>query len=166
MQPAAKILQTLAASTKPLNKNQIQKDGKIASQSIYDWIPKLQRQGFIRTVGEPKKTRTNLDSYDYELTDQGIACVATRNPDLPKSKIRQEYFNKYVSYTTYAQKEKVEHVETWLQLIRQVVQTGKGTPGWGIGLEMRADENGRIRYAVQAGFNYKSVFKRRPLVKV
>jgi hypothetical protein len=41
-------------------------------------------------------------------------------------------------------------------------------PAFGHGEAIRwilTDENGRIRYAVQAGFQYKSVFKRRPLVK-
>lgn len=173
MHPFPNILRTLGVSDKPLNKYEIEKQGKIPRQSVYNWVPRLEARGLIRKVGSPEKSRADRPVYRYDLTEEGLKWLGGMVPDLPTkvetkySKhlpvIRRRYQQKYLTYVTEARTRELEDIERWTELIRRVVRTGKASPGWGFRLEIATNEQGQIRYGIEVGFQHRS-FKRHRLV--
>jgi DNA-binding PadR family transcriptional regulator len=148
-----KIIRVLAESRNPLTKYDLEREAKLARQTVYDNVRKLKRFGIIE-VAETGKSRTGLPMERYRLTERGWYCVAVRHPDLEK-RARQVLGPRFGQYTERIRLHREGEFQRWTQLIHDVVTVGRASPGWRFLWEIEADREGRIWSRVQVGFPRK-----------
>jgi len=148
--PLVAILKTMAMAREPLNKYELQKQAKAARQSVYDWVPRMERLGWIE-VDRVERSRVGLPVKYYKLTDLGLFRAAGVAADMSED-IRRRLGAKYEEYEVRSMRSRVIDIDRWIQVIREVVRSGKAAPDWEFKLEIKANKQGRVTYSVSSGF--------------
>jgi len=146
--PLTAILETLAKAGEPLTKHQLQKRTLIATQSVYDWIPKMQKAKIIE-VKSTGKSRTGLDMKYYGLTERGwvIASGLITDPE-GLAHIPSDLRGKLTRLREIRERD----IEMWIHVIRQVYVARKAAPGWRFMLLLQADKDGNVKSGMSVGF--------------
>jgi len=116
---------------------------KVARQSVYDWVPKLKKNGLI----EIKPTGSGNESYG--LTEQGWMLAAGLNldPDKAPARLRE----KYLATMKQIRELHTQNADMWLPIIRQVWIDRKAPSGWSLTLKMKAQRDGRVKFYFKSG---------------
>jgi DNA-binding PadR family transcriptional regulator len=150
MPPHAAMLEALASADGVLNKYQLQKRTKLARQTVYDWVPRMEKLGWIK-VARTEKSRVGLPVKYYELTDRGWFRAAVLAPSL-SAKIRERLGSKYAEYEERQKVFYERQLEPWFQMIREILRSGRiPNPRWRLSLDIRAKKQGGVRCRVRAG---------------
>jgi predicted ArsR family transcriptional regulator len=154
MDPYAAILMALA-NRGPLNKSEIQEQAKVARQTVYDWLGKLERSGSAR-VQRTEKSRTGIPTKYYELTDSGMYRVAIGreiskvNPELA-SRVRHQLGTKFGKFEGIVRSNREEEVEHLTGLIKELILSRKARPGYYLKIDFHANESGDVTYSFKTG---------------
>ncbi len=151
MRPFAAMLKAFAEHPSPLNKYQLEKRSKVPRQSIYVWTRRMERLGWIK-LSRVETARTGMLARYYELTDLGLYRAGATNPDISE-KVRTRLGVKYQEFETKIRTAREQDIDSWLQLIKQVLLSGKASPGWSLSLDIVAKEDGRIQSRLKVGYD-------------
>jgi len=152
--PVAAILKAFAESAKPLNKYEVEKRAsyksgkKLAHQSVHDWIPRMLTLGWIRRLQTEKSS--GKAKY-YELTDLGFYRAGTTNPDMSE-KMRKRLRGKWDEFDVRGRQNRELHIDSLLELVKQVLLSGKAAPGWHFNLHIATNKDGKINAHWRLGY--------------
>ncbi len=141
--PYVAILEAFVNSHEPLNKYQLEIKSKVARQGVYDWVPKLQKNGLIE-VKDPLSGNER-----YGLTEKGWIFAAGLKLDPDKVPIHIQ--EKYLTMIKQNKELFTQNAELWLPIIRQVWIDRRARPGWSLTLKMRAQRDGHVKVDFHTG---------------
>ena len=147
--PIPKLLRALFQAETPLNKYQIEKESKVSRGTVYNWISRMKRLGWIE-VASTGRSRVGLPVEYYRLTELGYFRVATSNPDLT-AKVRNVLGDKFKELKEKAAKTSLDRFREELRLAEEVYMRKTAPPNWTLKIELRADKNGRVWHSYSIG---------------
>jgi DNA-binding PadR family transcriptional regulator len=153
--PRRTILLAMARVERPVTRYQLEnRFTKLPKQTIYDWIHKLTTQDLL---DERQETKSGRPIKTYELTSFGLfqtAKYALSPPtmDLPLvERIRTRLASKYDEFEGNDLIDRQQRIQDLTKIIREALWYQKAPPGWKLQLQIKADQDGDVRYSVKIG---------------
>lgn len=128
----------------PANKKRLERVTKTRRETLYDIIWDLKERKEIAVIGK-ETTNAGLISEQYALTERGLYSAAMLNPDL-ESKIASKLGDKFSSMQKNIVRNRLTELDAWAKMARTILESGKALPNSSIGMEIYANEHGRILY--------------------
>jgi DNA-binding PadR family transcriptional regulator len=155
MTPRRTIFLAMAKVERPVTRYQLQnKLTKLPKQTIYDWIQKMTKQGLMV---ERQETKSGRPVKTYELTSFALfqtAKYALNPPTMDLrlvERIRTRLASKYDEYEGNDLIDRQQRIQDLTKIIREALWYQKAPPGWKLQLQIKADQDGDVRYSVKIG---------------
>lgn len=127
----------------PANKYRLEKKVKTRRETLYNLIDEFKKRKLIH-VDKRVPTKTANMSEQYTITDKGLYVAAMQNPDL-ESQIASKLGGKFRGMKENVTRSQVDQLETWTKMARTILLSGKALPKSRTGIEISANEHGRVR---------------------
>jgi DNA-binding PadR family transcriptional regulator len=146
---AGRLLRELYTSKSPLNKYEIGKRAKIGQQTLYNWVGRMKRWGWIKVVSTGR-SRVGLPIEFYRLTKLGQFRASTLNPDLTPA-IRSALGPQFEEFQERQRQARLMRFRQEMNIAQQVLTQEKAPPNWFLTMELRADDQGRLKHYFRTG---------------
>ncbi len=144
--PAAILTAFMQRYPRPLKKYDLEKGCGLARETIRDWIPRMERYGWIQGHAAGR-SNAGKKMVVYTLNDSGCFQAGCLNPAL-RPRVNQMLGGSHreleEARTVAGRRRPKEYFERWLPTITQAIQSGTAQPGFYYCLELTADKDGRI----------------------
>lgn len=146
--PAVILTAFMQRYPRPLKKYDLEKGSGLARETIRDWIPRMQRYGWIQGHAAGK-SNAGKKMVEYTLNDSGwfqAGCLNPATRQRVKRMLGRNYRQFEEARVAVGRRRQREYFERWLPTITQAIQSGTAQPGFYYCLELTADKDGRIHF--------------------